>query len=50
MPRIKANPSPLPQREDAERCDTLDSGRRCVLPAAHRGAHVYPPAEVSTVA
>ena len=36
-------PEPLPQRDEAERCDSLDSGRRCVLPLAHQSAHVYPP-------
>ncbi|MFG3440681.1 hypothetical protein ACGF0J_25785 [Nonomuraea sp. NPDC047897] len=37
-------PAPLPQREEAERCASVESGRRCVLPPAHPGAHVYPPA------
>ncbi|WP_157382910.1 hypothetical protein [Nonomuraea coxensis] len=45
MPRTQANPDPLPQREDAERCDSSEAGRRCVLPAGHRSPHVYPPAE-----
>ncbi|MGI5273061.1 hypothetical protein ACQEUU_28200 [Nonomuraea sp. CA-218870] len=34
---------PLPQREEAERCVTVDADRRCVLPVAHHGTHVYPP-------
>ena len=37
---------PLPQRDDAERCDSVDSDRRCVLPVGHQTAHVYPPADV----
>ncbi|WP_170223237.1 hypothetical protein [Nonomuraea turkmeniaca] len=45
MPRTQANPEPLPQREDAERCDDVEAGRRCVLPVAHRSSHVYPPVE-----
>ncbi|MEU7828526.1 hypothetical protein [Nonomuraea sp. NPDC049129] len=39
-------PEPLPQRDDAERCDSVDSDRRCVLPVGHQAAHVYPPADV----
>ncbi|MFI7699055.1 hypothetical protein [Nonomuraea sp. NPDC049480] len=45
MSRTQANPEPLPQREDAARCDSVEAGRRCVLPAAHRSPHVYPPSE-----
>ncbi|MCK2217657.1 hypothetical protein MF672_028260 [Actinomadura sp. ATCC 31491] len=45
MPRTQANPDPLPQREDAERCDSSEAGRRCVLPLGHRSPHVYPPPE-----
>lgn len=37
-------PEPLPQREDAERCESIDGERRCVLPPEHEGSHVYPPA------
>ncbi|GAA4505176.1 hypothetical protein GCM10023096_01060 [Nonomuraea ferruginea] len=51
MPQIKANlstePEPLPLREEAERCAAVDAGRRCVLPATHPGAHVYPPTDTS---
>ena len=45
VPRTQANPDPLPQREDAERCDSSETGRRCVLPAGHRSPHVFPPVE-----
>ena len=44
---LPSDPEPLPQRDDAERCGHIVSGRRCVLPVAHESAHVYPPAEVS---
>jgi hypothetical protein len=33
----------LPQREDAARCASTESQRRCVLPPDHMGSHVYPP-------
>ncbi|MFB9202785.1 hypothetical protein ACIBIZ_44540 [Nonomuraea spiralis] len=45
MRPTQANPEPLPQREDAERCASVRYDRRCVLPAAHRTPHVYPPVE-----
>ncbi|MFG2077800.1 hypothetical protein [Nonomuraea maritima] len=45
MPRLQQNAEPLPNREDAERCESVESGRRCVLPVTHRSPHVYPPDE-----
>lgn len=46
----KRDSVPLPQREEAERCASMDAGRRCVLPPGHPSAHVYPPAEVTPAA
>jgi hypothetical protein len=43
---LSTEPEPLPQRDDAERCDSIDSERRCVLPVGHQTAHVYPPSEM----
>jgi hypothetical protein len=48
VPLIQANPEPLPQREDAERCESVEAGRRCVLPVGHRSPHVYPPSDTVT--
>ncbi|HLU73132.1 MAG TPA: hypothetical protein VKZ82_13160 [Nonomuraea sp.] len=42
---MTTDPDPLPQREAAERCTMVDADRRCVLPAAHPGAHVFPPVD-----
>ncbi|NRQ38246.1 hypothetical protein HII36_41415 [Nonomuraea sp. NN258] len=45
MPRTQVNADPLPQRDEADRCDSVEAGRRCVLPAAHGSGHVYPPTQ-----
>ncbi|HEX4815186.1 MAG TPA: hypothetical protein VFV66_20785 [Nonomuraea sp.] len=47
VPSTQANAAPLPQREDAERCDSVEAGRRCVLPVGHRTPHVYPPSDAA---
>jgi hypothetical protein len=44
---LKTSPG-LPQREEAERCASTESRRRCVLPPDHVGSHVYLPESLTS--